>query len=78
MPSGHADATTGEELRLLRQLRGWSLLAAGNRWGISPSTLSRIERDLFMPDIVVAFRIFADLGMPVERWLDSPLARKAA
>lgn len=35
------------KLKLERQLRGWTLAEVDRRTGISPSTLSRIERGIY-------------------------------
>lgn len=40
----------GQEIRLRRQARGWSIRQAAARAGIEPSTLSRIERGLRSAD----------------------------
>lgn len=68
------DETIGGKLRRLRQDKGWSLDAAAARWRTSPSSVSRIERDLLMPEIPIAYRVERDLGLRMTEWLRSPLA----
>lgn len=67
------DGTPGERLRSLRKLHRFSHKQVHERWGISSCTLCRIERDEVLPDIPVAAKIAADVGMPITDWLTSPL-----
>lgn len=67
------EESIGGKLRRLRQDKGWSLDAAAARWQTSASTVSRIERDLLMPEIPIAYRVERDLGLRMMEWLRSPL-----
>lgn len=69
-----AEATPGSTLRGLRTAKGWSLEHAAMRLHTSQSTVSRLERDLFMPSIPLAAKIATQLGIPITDWLLSPLA----
>lgn len=44
--------TLGMKLLVLRKKKGLSLRAVAEKSGVSPSTLSRLERDMGMPHIV--------------------------
>jgi transcriptional regulator with XRE-family HTH domain len=41
----HADLTTGEVIRMLRELKGWTQETLAGRSGISPTNLSLLEND---------------------------------
>ena len=40
-----AKMTTGEVIRMLRELKGWTQKELSSRCGISPSNLSQLEHD---------------------------------
>lgn len=41
----HAKLSTGEVIRMLRELKGWTQAELARRCGISPSNLSLLEHD---------------------------------
>ncbi|MDO6460949.1 XRE family transcriptional regulator [Granulosicoccaceae sp. 1_MG-2023] len=55
----------GENLRVIRQARGLSLINAARLCAVSPATLSRIENGLMSPTFDVMTRISEGLGIAV-------------
>jgi len=41
----HAKLTTGEVIRMLRELKGWTQVELAKRSGISPTNISLLESD---------------------------------
>ena len=41
----HSELSTGEVIRMLRELKGWTQLVLAERSGISPTNLSLLEND---------------------------------
>ena len=41
----HAKLTTGEVIRMLRELKGWTQAELAKRCGISPTNISLLEND---------------------------------
>jgi transcriptional regulator with XRE-family HTH domain len=63
-------------LRQARKLQGLTLKQLGKRVGLSENYLSEIENGLASPRLAVAFRLSAELGLPVE-WLFPDVAERA-
>ncbi len=70
--------TLARRLRLLRAERGWTLREAAPKLGVTPGTLSELERGVRHPQDVTLARIAKGYGVPFEELLEEPaLAGKA-
>lgn len=66
----------GENLRILRGERGWSLDQLAARSGVSKPMLHQIETGKSVPTIAVVWRIADGLQVPFSRLLSRPRARE--
>jgi transcriptional regulator with XRE-family HTH domain len=62
----------GEQLRLLRAQRGWSLERLAGVCGVSRSMLSQIERGEANPTVIVAAAIARALGVSLDELVTPP------
>ncbi len=70
--------TLARRLRLLRAERGWTLREAAPRLGVTPGTLSELERGVRHPQDVTLAKIAKGYEVPVADLLEEPaLAGKA-
>jgi transcriptional regulator with XRE-family HTH domain len=65
--------TLARRLRLLRAERGWTLREAAPKLGVTPGTLSELERGVRHPQDVTLARIAKGYGIPVEELLEEPV-----
>ncbi len=70
--------TLARRLRLLRAERGWTLREAAPKLGVTPGTLSELERGVRHPQDVTLARIAKGYEVPVKELIEEPaLAGKA-
>jgi transcriptional regulator with XRE-family HTH domain len=63
----------GEQIRLLRESKGWDQRRLAQAAGVNPSVISRLERGL-QKDVMlsVTLAIAAALGVPLSTMVDEP------
>lgn len=65
----------GNNLRNLRQQRGLSLRALAELCGLSPNTISLIERGITSPSVITLHRLAGALGVPITFLFQDPAER---
>ena len=58
--------TLGNRLREAREAKGWTQAELAERIGVSRKTVNTVENGVFVPSTVVALKLAAALGCPVE------------
>ena len=53
-------------LRATREARGWTQAELAERIGVSRKTINTVENAVFVPSTVIALKLAAALGEPVE------------
>lgn len=56
----------GNRLREAREAKGWTQAELAERIGVSRKTVNTVENGVFVPSTVVALKLAAALGCPVE------------
>jgi putative transcriptional regulator len=54
------------ELRALRESRGWTQAAVADRLGVSRQTVNALETGRYDPSLPLAFRLAGLFGRPIE------------
>jgi putative transcriptional regulator len=53
-------------LREAREARGWTQAELAGRIGVSRKTVNTVENGVFVPSTIIALKLAAALGTPVE------------
>lgn len=59
-------AELSNRVREAREARGWTQAQLAERIGVSRKTVNTVENGVFVPSTVVALKLAAALGEPVE------------
>lgn len=65
--------TLARKLRLLRADKGWTLREAAPKLGVTPGTLSELERGARHPQDVTLAKIAKGYGVPAAKLLEEPV-----
>ena len=56
----------GNDLRAARDAQGWTQADLAERVGVSRKTINTVENGVFVPSTILALKLAAALGKPVE------------
>jgi putative transcriptional regulator len=59
--------TLANRVREAREAKGWTQAQLAERIGVSRKTVNTVENAVFVPSTVIALKLAAALGEPVER-----------
>ena len=62
----HTILTTGEVIKMLRELKGWTQEELAQRVNVTRKTINTVENGKFIPSAYLAIKIAKAFGAPVE------------